>query len=171
MPRDHDPARGEEGGSGGETPEPQGIFHKGTWITWTYISDINGFATLLPPIPTRTIVGAGLANCHLDKRQRACLAADVIDGLVTFIPSQKQLADLLGVSVPYINVARRLSAGKRTAILRGWDSTSFTDLVCPQQRQLLAPNCASITNLQLEHVIRAVGVDRALEAAVAVERT
>jgi hypothetical protein len=136
----------------------------------TYISDIDGFATLLPPIPTRTIVGAGLANRQLDKRQRACLAADVLDGMVTFSPSQTQLANLLGVSAPYIIAARRLSAGKRAAILRGWDPTSFTDLVRPQQRQLLVSNCASITNLQLEHVIRAVGVDRALEAAVQVER-
>jgi hypothetical protein len=137
----------------------------------TYISDIDGFATLLPPIPTRTIVGAGLANCQLDKRQRACLAADVLDGMATVALSQKQLADIFDVSVPYIAIARRLSLGKRVAILKGWDPTSFADLVHPQQRQLLVPNCASITNLQLEHVIRAVGVDRALEAAVAVERT
>ena len=137
----------------------------------SYISGGPQAATLLPPIPTRTIVGAGLANCHLDKRQRAVLAADVLDGMATVALSQKQLADIFDVSVPYINVARKLSPGKRAAILRDWDPTSFADLVHPQQRQLRVPNCASITNLQLEHVIRAVGVDRALEAAVAVERT
>ena len=137
----------------------------------SYISGGPQAATLLPPIPTRTIVGAGLANRQLDKRQRACLVADVLDGLVTFVPSVGQLANVFGVSVPYINAARKLSLGKRAAILKGWDPTSFADLVHPQQRQLLVPNCASITNLQLEHVIRAVGVDRALEAAVAVERT
>jgi hypothetical protein len=147
----------------------------------SYISGGPQAATLLPPIPTRTIVGAGLANCHLDKRQRACLAADVIDGLVTFIPSQKQLADLLGVSVPYINVARRLSAGKRTAILRGWDPVSFTGLMNPPPRQLslVGPvipdmrmtDTTKITNSYLEAVIRAVGVDRTLEVAIGVERS
>ena len=136
----------------------------------SYISGGPQAATLLPPIPTRTIVGAGLANRRLDKCQRACLAADVLDGIVMFSPSQKQLADLLGVSVPYINAARRLLPGKRAAILKGWDPTSFTDLVHPQHRQLLVPNCASITNSYLETVIRAVGIDRTLEVAIGVER-
>ena len=132
----------------------------------------NGHGTaILPPTTQKVITGASIVHRQLDKRQRAILAADVLDGMVTFSPSQTQLANLLGVSAPYIIAARRLSAGKRAAILRGWDPTSFTDLVRPQQRQLLVSNCASITNLQLEHVIRAVGVDRALEAAVAVERT
>ena len=84
----------------------------------SYISGGPQAATLLPPIPTRTIVGAGLANCHLDKRQRAVLAADVLDGMATVALSQKQLADIFDVSVPYINVARKLSPGKRAAILR-----------------------------------------------------
>jgi hypothetical protein len=112
------------------------------------------------------ITGASLAHRQLDKRQKAVLAAAMLDGMVTFAPSQKQLADLLNVSVTYIVAARKLSPGKRTAILKGWDSTSFADLVHSQQR---VPNCASITNLQLEHVIRAVGVERALEAACAVD--
>jgi hypothetical protein len=135
----------------------------------SYIGNGHGTA-ILPPIPTKTILGAGIANRHLDARQKACLAADVLDGLVTFIPSQKQLADLLGVSVPYINVARKLSPGKRVAILKGRDSTSFEGLVHPQHRQLLVPNCASITNSYLETVIRAVGIDRTLEVAIGVER-
>jgi hypothetical protein len=124
------------------------------------------------PIPTQTIVGAGLANRHLDKRQRAVLAANVLDGLVTFSPSQQQIAAILGVSVPYIQAARGLAPGKRAAILRGWDPTSFADLVHPQrqlQLKLPAPNCASVTNLQLEHVIRTVGIERALDAAVKVK--
>jgi hypothetical protein len=135
----------------------------------------NGSGTaILPPITTRTITGASLSHRQLDARQKAVLAADVLNGTVAFSPSQKQLADLLGVSVTYIVAARKLSPSKRTAILKGWDPTSFADLVHSQRQmrlKLLAPNCASITNLQLEHVIRAVGVERALEAAVQVERT
>ena len=67
--------------------------------------------------------------------------------------------------------ARKLSPGKRVAILKGRDSTSFEGLVHPQHRQLLVPNCASITNSYLETVIRAVGVDRTLEVAIGVERS
>jgi hypothetical protein len=133
----------------------------------------NGTATLLP-IPTQTVVGAGLAHRHLDARQKACLVANVLDGLAQFVPSQQQLARLLNVSVPYIQAARGLTPGRRAAILRGWDLTSFADLVRPQRQlrlKLPAPNCASITNLQLQHVVRTAGVERVLEAAVAVERT
>jgi hypothetical protein len=142
-------------------------------VNTTYINGGPMAATPLP-LPTRTIAGAGLANRYLDKRQRACLVADVIDGAVTFIPSQKQLADIFGVSVPYIELARKLPVGKRIAILRGLDPVSFAELLRPQRQlrlKLPAPMCASVTNLQLEHVIRTVGIERALEAAVAVERT
>jgi hypothetical protein len=133
----------------------------------------NGGALLLPPL-TKTIGGRGLARRKLDQRQKACLVADVLAGLTVFTPSQKQLADLFGVSVVYVETARRLAPGKREAILRGWDPTSFAELLRPQRQlrlKLPTPNCASITNLQLEHVIRAVGVERVLEAAVAVEHT
>jgi hypothetical protein len=134
-----------------------------------YINGSNGSATLLPPIPTQTIVGAGLANRHLDKRQRACLAANVFAGLVTFIPSQQQLAHIFCVSVPYIELARKLPIEKRTAILRGLDPVSFVELMPRRSAMLPAPNCASITNSYLEMVIRAAGVERTLEAACAVE--
>jgi hypothetical protein len=126
------------------------------------------------------ITGASLVHRQLDARQKACLVADVLDGMVTFTPSAKQLADIFDVSVPYINVARRLSAGKRTAILRGRDPVSFTGLMNPPPRQLslMGPvipdmrmtDTTKITNSYLETVIRAVGVDRALEAAIAAER-
>jgi hypothetical protein len=130
----------------------------------------NGATTLISP--TKTIAGRGLAHRHLDSRQRAVLAADVLDGTVQFDLSQTQLATLLGVSVPYIQAARKLSPSKRTGILHGWDLMSFAELV-PTQRQLRMklpmPMCASITNHQLQHVIRTVGVERALNAAVEVE--
>jgi hypothetical protein len=129
-------------------------------------------ATLLPPIPTRTIVGAGLANRHLDKRQRACLAADVIDGVVKLNPSMKQLADIFGVSTTYIELARKLPIGKRAAILRGWDQTSFAELM-PRRSAMLPALItdvkAEIPDIVLENLARSVGVERMLAAAVAVE--
>jgi hypothetical protein len=130
----------------------------------------NGGDTLLPPL-TKMIHGRSLAHRQLDKRQRAVLAANVIDGLTWIVPTQAQIAAMFGISVPYIQIARDLSPGKRAAILSGHDSTSFAELMQPRQLQLkpLAPMCASVTNLQLEQVIRAVGVDRVLNVAAAVE--
>jgi hypothetical protein len=131
----------------------------------------GGAVTILPP--TKTIIGRGLAHRHLDARQKACLVADVLGGLTQFVPSKQQLARIFGVSIPYIELARKLPVGKRIAILRGLDPVSFAELLRPQRQlrlKLPAPMCASVTNLQLEHVIRTVGVERVLEAAVAVER-
>ena len=147
----------------------------------SYISRGPQAATLLPPITTQTITGASLALRQLNKRQRAVLAANMLDGLVTFSPSQTQLANLLGVSIPYINVARKLSAGKRAAILKGWDPVSFADLMNPPPRQLslLGPvipdirvtDATEITDGCLAELIRAVGIDRTLEVAIGVERS
>jgi hypothetical protein len=133
----------------------------------------GGAATILPPTINKVITGAGLANRRLDKRQRACLVADVIDGVVTFIPSQQQLAHIFGVSVPYIELARKLPIGKRTAILRGFDPVSFTDLMNPPRQLSLRgpviPDLKVIPDTVLENLARAVGVDRLLAAAIAVE--
>jgi hypothetical protein len=132
----------------------------------------NGGAYLIPPTP-KVLTGQSLVHRQLDKRQRAILAANIADGLMRFVPSKKQLAGLCNVSIPYIEIARRLSPDRRAAILNGRDSTSFAELLRPPRQlrlKLPAPMCASVTNLQLEHVIRTVGVERVLEAAVAVER-
>jgi hypothetical protein len=144
-----------------------------------YIGNGRGTATVLPP--TKTIVGRGLAHRHLDARQRACLAADVLDGAVQLDPSQKQLAEIFGISAPYIQVARKLSPGKRAAILRGWDPTSFADLVNPSrqlqpQLRLRAPDAkangkSSISDTEIENMIKAVGIERTLEVAAQVEST
>jgi len=139
----------------------------------TYTNGGPVAATLLPPIPTQTIVGAGLANRHLDKRQRACLAADVIDGVTTLTPSQKQLADLFNVSVRYVQLARNLSPGKRAAILRGFDSLPFAELMNPPRQLSLAgpviPDMKVIPDIVLENLARAVGPERMLAAACAAE--
>jgi hypothetical protein len=137
-----------------------------------YINGSNGSATLLPPIPTRTIVGAGLANRHLDKRQRAVLVADVLDGVVTFTPTMAQLASIFGVSVTYVELARKLPIGRRSAILRGWDLVSFAQLMPRRSAMLpalITDEKAEIPDCVLENLARAVGTERMLAAAVAVE--
>jgi hypothetical protein len=131
----------------------------------------GGAVTILPPT-TKVIRGVSLAHRELDAPQLAVLAADVADRLVTFIPSQQQLARLFGVSVPYIRAAQRLSPSQRAAILRGLDPVSFTDLVNPPRLSLagpMIPDLKVIPDIVLENLARAVGVDRLLAAAIAVE--
>jgi hypothetical protein len=136
----------------------------------------NGRGTaILPPPTTQTITGRSLVHRQLDARRRAVLAASVLVGEVVFTPSAKQLADLFGVSIPYIKIAQKLSSGKRAAILRGWDSTPFTGLVNPPKQLSLAgpviPDLKVIPDIVLENLIRSAGIERVLEAAVQVEAT
>jgi hypothetical protein len=131
----------------------------------------NGSAVTTLPPTTKVITGVSLVHRQLSKAQRAILAADVIDGLARYVPTNQQVAAAFSVSQPYIDVARRLTPGRREAILRGWDTTPFTELMPRHPTMVTASNGASITNLQLAHVIRAAGVDRTLEVAAVVERT
>jgi hypothetical protein len=128
----------------------------------THTTNGNGSAIA----PRRVLSGRGLTHRHLDKRQRAVLAADVIDGLVTVQLSAKQAAELLGVSVLYVTVAQRLTPEKRAAILKGWDSTSFATLLSPpaQQPALPGPRLAitwdGASDDALLANVRAAGVTR-----------
>jgi hypothetical protein len=84
------------------------------------------------------ITGASLVHRQLDKRQLAVLAADILDGQLRFVPTQRQLAALLNVGVRYIQIAGTLSPGKRAAIFRGRDHTGFAKLL-PTQQPPLSP--------------------------------
>jgi hypothetical protein len=132
----------------------------------SFYANGHSAATIFPPT-TAVLTGASLAHRRLDKRQRAVLAADIFDGQ-RYLPSKKELVHLFGVSLPYIEIALRLTPDLRRAILNGRSTVSFVDLA-RSPRQLKLPMCASITNQQLEHVIRIAGVERALAAACAVE--
>jgi hypothetical protein len=124
----------------------------------------------------RVVSGKSLAHRKLDKRQLAILAADLVDGVMTIQLTMRQVARLLGVSENYIRIAQRFSPAKRAAILAGRDSTSFAVLLNPSARCLALPapkqpiiDWAGIDDATLSDVVRAVGIDRALAAAVAVE--
>jgi hypothetical protein len=112
--------------------------------------------------------GRGLGNRRLDKRQRAVLAADIIDGVVTLQLSAQQVAQVLDVSVSYVALAQRLSPEKRKAILAGRDSMP---LLAPPARRLALPAPTDIDDATLVEVIRTVGIDRTLAAAVEVEHS
>ena len=129
----------------------------------------NGGVVILPP-PTKAIGGRGLARRKLDQRQKACAIVGVLDGVIPFAPSQKQLADLFHVSVVYVELARRLSAEKRAAILSGKDKTSFADLMT-RPHQLVLPAITELPDSVVERLVRSIGTDRLLTIACAVEST
>ena len=129
------------------------------------IKNGNGGAAIVPPTPI--ITGHSLVHRDLNKRQLAILCANVVDGMALYIPTQKQIADTLGVSVRYVEIARGLSPLRRAAILKGWDQTSFAELSPP--RQLALKMIKPVTDTELENLARAVGVERMLNAAAAVE--
>ena len=117
---------------------------------------------------TRLINGRGLPHRQLTKRQRAALAADVLAGRAVIQLSAQQLAGLLGVSLPYIARAGRLSPEIRTALINGEVALSFSVLAPPKHPALAAPEVV-LSDTELADVIAAVGVDRTLRAAIAVE--
>jgi hypothetical protein len=135
----------------------------------------NGGATATP----RVIRGASVAHQDLDKRQRACLTAEVLEGAANYQPTRKELAQLLGVSGNYIDAARKLSPERRRAIIEGRDDTSFAALLNPPEPQFALPMPASsiatngeaIDDNTLFNIVATAGVDRVLTTAVEVERT
>jgi hypothetical protein len=126
----------------------------------------NGGAVILPPTP-KVIRGRSLAHKRLDKRQGACLAADVIEGLTVITPTQAQVATMCGVSLAYVRIALGIPPGKRAAILRGWDSTPFAALITKTGTTKVINT--KITDTALVKAIRAIGTERVLNAAVVAE--
>jgi DNA-binding transcriptional regulator YdaS (Cro superfamily) len=140
-----------------------------------YSSYTNGGAgAAIPPAATviPVVNGAGLANRRLTPTQLAVLGADADDGAVRIKLSLTQIADLLGVSATYIRQARKLGHLQRHAIMRGTETRSLADLVPPRQLSLAGPelpDLRAVSDADLEQMIRAVGLERALAVAVAVE--
>jgi hypothetical protein len=129
----------------------------------------GGAVTILPPT-AKVITGTSLVHRQLSKAQRAVLAADVIDGLARYVPTNQQVAAAFGVSRPYIDIARKLTPGKREAILRGWDQTSFAELMHPpRQLSLAGPMIPIVSDVDLENLARRVGCERMLTAALVAE--
>jgi hypothetical protein len=122
----------------------------------------NGRAvTILPPMPA--ISGISLAHRSLSKQRRAALAADILDGRRTFVPTQQQLALIFGVCVPMIQRARDHAA------VRDYEPTSSATPMTTTPASRFGPP-APITDAALEDLARIVGCERMLAAAVAVEQ-
>ena len=114
----------------------------------------------------RVISGRGIAHRHLNKRQRAVLAADLVDGIVTIQLTIKQAAQLLGVSAAYIALAQQFTPERRAAIMSGKDATSFVTLLNPPTPRLALPAPSSVVNWHqanddaLLANVRAAGINR-----------
>jgi hypothetical protein len=117
----------------------------------------------------RAISGAGLAQLRrrMSAAERACLAADIVDGRVVLQGlTVKAIAALVGVNVGYVDRALRLTPEQRAEVCRG-----DRPLVLPR-----TPAPAShidwnaINDDDLVEAVRRIGIDRALAAAVEVER-
>jgi len=116
--------------------------------------------------------GRSLVHRDLDKRQLACLAADVLDGRAIFQPTTKQLGNAFGVSTTYIVVATQLSPEKRKAIIAERDSTRFGELLNPPERHhaLPKPNGSAANNSdELIATVRKYGVARVFDACCVLE--
>ena len=125
----------------------------------------NGYSATAAPV----IKGAGVNNRHASKRQRAALAAAILEGDVAYAPSMHQLASIFGVSAAYIKLARQFSPAQRKAIVSGEAFISFSALLNPPKAPFALPAPKLVTDKALEDIIRSVGIDRALNAAAAVE--
>ena len=116
----------------------------------------------------RAISGASLAQLRrrMSAAERAILAADLVDGHVVLQGlTVKSIAALVGTCPAYVHRALRLTPEQRADVCRGDRS-----LIPPTAR---APvfDWKSISDDVLVEMIRKVGVDRALSAAVAAEHT
>jgi hypothetical protein len=102
--------------------------------------------------PGETVRGRGLGHRELSKTARALLAADIAVGRIRISDfSERQLAFILGVSVPYIRAARALDDMQRIAVERG-------------RRPLIVtpPRTSPSVREQLTHVVDRIGVDATL---------
>jgi hypothetical protein len=96
----------------------------------------------------RQLTGYALARNGRSASQRAALAASIITGEVEFIkPTKKQIAALIGVSVPYVDQALTLNPFQRGLVRKGYVTLAQTVEVEP-------------TDLQLHRIVEAAGVER-----------
>jgi len=113
------------------------------------------------PMPTVTVDRAppraidGRSYGHLTKSQRAALAADVLEGRLSLRLTATAISKVVGVSVPYITAASRLSPMERAMVRRGWSTL----------REVTTPS-AETRFIEAAHE---VGIDRALEMLAVAE--
>jgi hypothetical protein len=116
------------------------------------------------------ISGASLAQLvrRMSAPQRAILAADILDGRTILQGlTAKSIAMIVGASPAYVWAALRCSPERREQIKRG-----ERPLIPSQPRAVPATTTidwAAVDDVALTDIVRTIGIDRALNAAVAAE--
>jgi len=113
----------------------------------------------------RAITGASLAQLRrrMSAAERACLAADIVDGRVVLQGlTVKAIAALVGVNVGYVDRALRLTPEQRAEVCRG-----DRPLVTPRPpADAPAFDWNAVGDEMLVEAIRRIGIDRALNAVI-----
>ena len=116
----------------------------------TYLETANSTSTTKP---VRPVSGQYLARAHLSRKQRAELAAALVDGSVEiFPPTAKQAAMLVAVAVVEVIRVRRNGKPKRSA---------------PRTTETLAEHIARSSPAERIEAARTVGVDLVWDTMVA----
>jgi hypothetical protein len=112
----------------------------------------------------------------LSKSQRAVIAANIFDGIFAFQPTQVELAKLLGISVPMVDKARRLSPAAREQIAKGKATlaTFKTPPAMPKSTTIKSVvidinKSFAVSDDILRKIIAARGVDHVVDVAAAME--
>jgi len=116
----------------------------------------------------RAISGAGLAQLRrrMSAAERACLAADIIDGRVILQGlTAKSIAGLVGVNLGYVDRALQLTPEQRAEVCRG-----DRPLVAPRPRTSAPIDWTKIDDATLVEAVRRIELERTLDAAIAADR-
>jgi hypothetical protein len=117
---------------------------------------------------SRSFNGASLAQRlrRMSPPQRAILAANIIDGRVIVQGlTAKAITAICGASGAYVSAALRLTPEQRAAVSNG-----TRPLVTAPPRPAFVPtDWAKADTNKIVDVIREIGIDRALNAAIEVE--
>jgi hypothetical protein len=102
----------------------------------------------------------------LSKSQRAVVAANIDDGIAAYQPTRVELAKIIGVSLPMIQRAKRLSPLARQQVMSGLVKLGFFD----RQKMRALPKPAPANDDEaLRDIIRRCGVNHVVDIAAAIE--
>jgi hypothetical protein len=126
----------------------------------------------------RAISGAGLAQLRrrMSAAERACLAADIVDGRVVLQGlTVKAIAALVGVNQGYVDRALRLTPEQREQVRHG-DRPLVSPRPCADFDALRAAGrradrLGSDRRRDARRAVRKIGIDRALNAVIVAEDT
>jgi hypothetical protein len=119
--------------------------------------------------PPRPLAGRYLAHNHLSKTRRAFLGADVLIGRAQPTKlTKKQVAGLVGVSVPYLVAAQRVAHSRPD--LRSSCESGLVPLLTavsrPGRAERMASQFTKMTADEQRLFARLAGVDAVFNAAV-----